>query len=68
MVTIFGKDSCPYTVAARDDSARRGIEIDCVNVKRSPEGLSRILEISGGKRQVPVIVGEGCVTVGFGGT
>src|SRR4051812_24557935 len=26
MVTIYGKDTCPYTQAAREDYERRGIE------------------------------------------
>ena len=30
--------------------------------------MTRMLEFSRGKRQVPVIVDEGTVTIGFGGT
>jgi hypothetical protein len=30
--------------------------------------LARMLEYSGGRRQVPVIVENGNVTIGFGGT
>lgn len=39
-----------------------------VNVKRSREGLERMLGYSGGERSVPVVVENGQVTVGFGGT
>jgi glutaredoxin 3 len=68
MVVIFGKDSCPYTNAARDDYQKRGIRVEYVNVKKHPEDLDRMLRYSNGRRQVPVIVDDGNVTIGFGGT
>lgn len=69
MVVIFGKDSCPYTQAARDDYAGRGVAFEYVNVKKDPAGLDRMLEYSLGRRAVPVIVeNDGSVVVGFGGT
>lgn len=38
-------------------------------MKKDPAGLQRMLELTGGSRQVPVILGdEGAVTIGFGGT
>jgi glutaredoxin len=64
---IFGKDSCPYTLAALDEYRRRG-EVEYVNVKRSPADLDRMLVHSAGKRRVPVIVEGEKVTIGFGGT
>jgi glutaredoxin 3 len=67
-VVIYGKDSCPYTVAARDDYRDRGVAVRYVNVKKDPAGLAAMLEASGGRRQVPVIVEAGRVTIGFGGT
>jgi len=68
MVTIFGKDSCPYTQAARDDYARRGVSFEYINVKKHPAELDRMLGYSDGRRAVPVIVEDGRVTIGFGGT
>lgn len=69
MVTIFGKDSCPYTQAAVDDHKRRGVPFEYVNVKKHPAELDRMLRLSGGQRRVPVIVADdGKVTIGFGGT
>jgi glutaredoxin 3 len=68
MVVIYGKNSCPYTQAARDDFAKRGLSVEYVNVKTNPTELQRMLEHSGGRRAVPVIVEDGKVTVGFGGT
>jgi glutaredoxin 3 len=69
MVVIYGKDSCPYTQAARDDYARRGIPFEYVNVKKHAAELEKMLVLSTGRRAVPVIVeSDGGVTIGFGGT
>ena len=43
-VLIFGKDSCPYTQAARDDYARRHLEVQYFNVKKNAAELKRMLE------------------------
>jgi len=69
MVTIYGKDSCPYTQAARDDYKQRKIPFTYINVKKHAAELTRMLEFSRGRRVVPVIVDDdGRVTIGFGGT
>ena len=69
MVRIYGKDTCPYTQAARDDYAKRGVAFEYVNVKKDAAELERMLTFSGGRRAVPVIVDEqGRVLIGFGGT
>jgi glutaredoxin len=69
MVTIFGKDTCPYTQRAVDDHKRRGVAFEYVNVKKDAAALDRMLRLNGGQRRVPVIVSDdGAVTVGFGGT
>lgn len=68
MVVIYGKDSCPYTQAARDDYQQRGVPFKYINVKKSPPDLERMLTCSKGRRAVPVIVDDGTVTIGFGGT
>ena len=68
MVVIYGKDSCPYTQAARDDYTQRGVPFEYVNVKKQPAELERMLTYSHGRRAVPVIVENGKVTIGFGGT
>ena len=67
-VLIFGKDACPYTQAARDDFARRNVPFQYLNVKKDTEALKRMLDFSRGRREVPVIVEGGRVTIGFGGT
>lgn len=68
MVLIFGKDTCPYTQAARDDFARRNVPFEYLNVKKNPAELERMLRYTKGQRQVPVIVEGETVTIGFGGT
>jgi glutaredoxin len=68
MTLIFGKDNCPYTIAAREDFESRRIPFEYVNVKRSAADLDRMLVYSKGQRRVPVIVEGGKVTIGFGGT
>jgi glutaredoxin 3 len=68
MVVIFGKPGCPYTQAARDKYRDSGTPYEYVDVKKDPAALTRMLEFSKGRRCVPVIVDEGQVTVGFGGT
>jgi len=66
-VEIFGKDTWPHTTRAREDFARRKYSVRYVNVKQDEDELSRMIRLSGG-REVPVIVEDGKVTVGFGGT
>jgi glutaredoxin len=67
MVLIFGKDSCPYTEAAREEYGRRKVPFEYLNVKKDKAALARMLEFSRGQRRVPVIVEEGKVTIGFAG-
>jgi glutaredoxin len=68
VVTIYGKDSCPYTRAARDEYEARGLPVRYVNVRKDPAGLAQMLEHSRGRRAVPVVVDEaGTVTIGFNG-
>ena len=67
-VLIYGKDSCPYTLAAREDYEQRGVAFEYINVKKDPAELDRMLALTKGRRQVPVIVENGKVTIGFGGT
>ena len=68
MVLIFGKDTCPYTQAARDHYLSLAAPVEYFNVKKNPAALDRMLAFSHGKRQVPVIVEDDKVTIGFGGT
>jgi glutaredoxin len=68
MVQIFGKDTCPYTQAARDHYLGLAVPFEYFNVKKNPAELERMLTFSRGKREVPVIVEGNKVTIGYGGT
>ena len=68
MVQIFGKDACPYTQAARDHYLSLAVPFEYFNVKKNPAALERMLALSRGKREVPVIVEGDKITIGFGGT
>jgi hypothetical protein len=42
--------------------------VDYRNVKKSPADMTEMLGHAGGRRQVPVIVEGGRVTIGYGGS
>jgi glutaredoxin len=44
------------------------VKVEYANVKKDAAALKRMLEYSGGRRSVPVIVENEKVTIGFGGT
>ena len=67
-VVIYGKDACPYTAAAIEDYQARDVPVRYVDVKKDRAELDKMVALTGGRRQVPVIVEAGKVTVGFGGT
>jgi glutaredoxin 3 len=67
-VLIFGHDLCPYTSRAREDFSRRKIPFEYINVLQDGDRLQRMLKHSNGRRQIPVIVEAGKVTIGFGGS
>ena len=68
MVLVFGKENCPYTRAACDDFTQRDIDFEYIDVRGSRADMDRMLGYSNGVRRVPVIVEDGKVTIGFGGT
>ena len=41
---------------------------DYVNVKKSPADLQRMLSFTKGRRDVPVVVEDDHVTIGYGGS
>jgi len=67
-VVIYGKDTWPYTTEAREAYSAKGYRVDYRNVKKSAPDLDAMLVHSKGARKVPVIVEDGRVTIGFGGT
>ncbi len=67
-VQIYGKSDCPYTSAARRNFQTRGVAVEYFDVEEDATALRRFLELSGGDRRVPLIVEEGRVSQGFGGS
>lgn len=63
-IIIFGTDTCPFCNQARAAYGDRAVY---VNVDEDPAKLQEMLALTGGKRQVPVIVEGEKVTVGFAG-
>jgi len=55
-------------LAAREDFAKRKVPFTYLNVQKDQQAMARMLAVSKGERQVPVIVEDGKVSIGFGGT
>ena len=66
-VLIFGKNTWPYTIAAREAYEKKQQEVEYVDVLSASENLDKMLKYSDGARKVPVIVEHGEVAIGFDG-
>lgn len=56
-------------MAAREAyQKKQGAEVEYHNVKQDPSAMQRMLQHSGGRRDVPVIVEGEKVTIGYGGS
>ena len=66
-VTIYTKPGCPYCAAAKDDFTKRGVDYREINAAASADAKQELIRVSGGTA-VPVIVEDGKMTVGFGGS
>jgi glutaredoxin len=55
-------------LAAREDHARRHLAFEYINVKKDKAALERMLALTKGRRDVPVIADGDEGTIGFGGT
>ena len=67
-ITIYTKPGCPYCAAAKANLQERGLQYTEHNVQADQAALSDMLELNGNRRQVPTIVQDGQVTVGFHGS
>lgn len=65
--TIYTKPGCPYCAAAKRSLDKKGIEYEEFNAKADKTALKRMLDLNGGRRNVPTIVEGDKVTVGFNG-
>ncbi len=66
-VLVFGKDTWPYTTEAREAFAKQGKEVEYLDVHGDGDALKSMLEYTKGAREVPTIVEQGKVTIGFNG-
>lgn len=65
---IFSKPGCPYARGLKRKLEHDGTSYVEHDVQRDPAALRRMLEMNGGRRNVPTIVMREQVTVGFHGT
>lgn len=66
-VTIYTKVGCPYCAAAMKHYTDQGTAFEEIDVHKVEGAQEKVLELSGGKKIVPVIVDNGEVKLGFGG-
>lgn len=66
-VVLYTKPGCPYCAAAIEHYTGNSIAFEEINVVNNPEAQKKVLELSGGKRIVPVVIDQGHVKIGWGG-
>jgi glutaredoxin len=66
-ILIFGKDSCPFTKAAREAFSKQGREVEYINVLSEPDKRELMLRYSGGSNRIPLIVNGDEIIIGFKG-
>ena len=66
-VLIFGKNTCPFTTAAREAYIKKGRDVEYIDVLSDAGKLDTMLKYSEGRRKVPIVVDRGEVTIGFKG-
>ena len=67
-VKLYTKTGCPYCAAAIQHYTDSKIPFEEINVSERPEMKDAVLKLTNGQRAVPVIVENGKVTIGFGGS
>ena len=67
-VILYTKPGCPYCAAAKAHYSEQGIEFQEFDVKSDSSAAEKAVELAGGKHIVPVIVDDGEVKLGFGGS
>ncbi len=61
MLELFGAASCPHTREMREALEWRGQEFQEYDVESDAAAFSRLKELTGGQRMVPVLVQDGKV-------
>lgn len=59
MIELYTSPGCQYSDAAREDLEWRGVDFVEHDVEQDAEALERMLQLTGGRRTVPVISEEG---------
>lgn len=67
-LVIYTKPGCPYCAAAKEDFATRGLKYTEHDVTLDPAKKDEAIRLAKGVSAVPVIVDDGRITVGFGGS
>ncbi len=67
-VTIYTKPGCPYCAAAKQHYTNEGIAFTEHCVKTDEAMAAKAEELASGSKVVPVIVEDGEVKLGFGGS
>ncbi len=67
-ITIYTKPGCPYCAAAKQHYKNEGIEFTEYDVKSDESIAAKAEELAKGSKVVPVIVEDGEVKLGFGGS
>jgi mycoredoxin len=58
---LYGTRSCPFTGELREQLLWDGADFVEHDVESDPEALARMLALTGGRRDVPVLVEDGRV-------
>jgi len=58
---LYGTRSCPFTGELREHLLWENLDFEEHDVESDPQALARMLELTAGRRAVPVLVEEGRV-------
>lgn len=62
-VTLYTRDGCPHCARRRDALVAAGDRVVEVNLSREPQAMTEFLELTNGRRVVPVLVRGGRIEV-----
>ena len=62
-IKLYTKEGCPYCAAKREEFTKQGIDFEEKDVHSSTAVLKEAIELSGGRRMVPIIVQDGAVSI-----
>jgi len=62
-IKLFTKQGCPYCAAMRNSLNDEGFEYTEIDVHSSRQAMEEALNLSGGRRMVPIVVRNGKVSV-----